>query len=580
MMKNLRFRILFLFLFSALSLQSFGQIVFQVDQPQSLAGNYDFTYANDWGANLETTNITDTAAFALDATNADSLGCQTIANASEVNGKIAVVYRGECQFSDKALNVQNAGAVALVIINSQPGGPVGMAGGTVAAQVTIPVVMISQDDGAALKDAISQGKAIITIRNNTGLFEYNVGTFIEQASRAKNYSIPHPLVENGGDTLRPVVWVFNNGSEEATGVKVSLVIDRDGTEVYNDTTDAAPIGANGDSLLYLLPEFVTNELGEYNAVYTVLADSTDEFAVDNTVEFGYWINDEGIYSKTTVSPSTGPVSTGYIRPNTEPFTTWQWCNSLQVFDAAGLSMTNVQFAAVGRDEDNFPVSLEDKSLLISAYKVATWDIDFTQESVQFSLEPIFEDQIFDFLDDVQEEFITVPFDEPFVLEDNTRYWTCLTLEDPEIRLAYDDQLDYFINISELDAFYYESITPIDVDIATGDFDGLNGFGGVGAIISILEEVNSVSEEVEALDLTPYPNPTTDFINIPVAGLGISGDVLVEVFDVAGSLVLSDNVCVKGSDMRLDVTGLSNGLHFFNLTFEDNSTTNFRVMITK
>jgi len=580
MMKNLRFRILFLFLFSALSLQSFGQIVFQVDQPQSLAGNYDFTYANDWGANLETTNITDTAAFALDATNADSLGCQTIANASEVNGKIAVVYRGECQFSDKALNVQNAGAVALVIINSQPGGPVGMAGGTVAAQVSIPVVMISQDDGAALKDAISQGKAIITIRNNTGLFEYNVGTFIEQASRAKNYSIPHPLVENGGDTLRPVVWVFNNGSEEATGVKVSLVIDRDGTEVYNDTTDAAPIGANGDSLLYLLPEFVTNELGEYNAVYTVLADSTDEFAVDNTVEFGYWINDEGIYSKTTVSPSTGPVSTGYIRPNTEPFTTWQWCNSLQVFDAAGLSMTNVQFAAVGRDEDNFPVSLEDKSLLISAYKVATWDIDFTQESVQFSLEPIFEDQIFDFLDDVQEEFITVPFDEPFVLEDNTRYWTCLTLEDPEIRLAYDDQLDYFINISELDAFYYESITPIDVDIATGDFDGLNGFGGVGAIISILEEVNSVSEEVEALDLTPYPNPTTDFINIPVAGLGISGDVLVEVFDVAGSLVLSDNVCVKGSDMRLDVTGLSNGLHFFNLTFEDNSTTNFRVMITK
>jgi hypothetical protein len=58
-------------------------------------------------------------AFATDATAADSLACNAVT--SDVNGKIAVLYRGDCQFGVKAKNAQDAGAIAVIIINNVPG---------------------------------------------------------------------------------------------------------------------------------------------------------------------------------------------------------------------------------------------------------------------------------------------------------------------------------------------------------------------------------------------------------------------------------------------------------------------------
>ncbi|MFN7783206.1 MAG: M36 family metallopeptidase [Lysobacterales bacterium] len=79
------------------------------------------------------------------------LGCSALTNGAEISGRIAVVKRGVCEFGVKALNAQNAGAVAVLMWNNQGGTALFTPGaGAVGAQVTVPVFTISQNNGDSL----------------------------------------------------------------------------------------------------------------------------------------------------------------------------------------------------------------------------------------------------------------------------------------------------------------------------------------------------------------------------------------------------------------------------------------------
>ncbi len=75
-----------------------------------------------------------------------------------VSGKIAVVDRGTCNFTDKVLNAQQAGAIGVIVANNQ-GDSVFTMGGT-ARRVTIPSVMVGQTDGATLKALVGQSATL------------------------------------------------------------------------------------------------------------------------------------------------------------------------------------------------------------------------------------------------------------------------------------------------------------------------------------------------------------------------------------------------------------------------------------
>lgn len=76
-----------------------------------------------------------------------AMGCGPISGFP--TGAVALVTRGECTFQDKATNAQAAGASAVVVVNNLAGAATGP--GNIAATVTIPVVGISQADGAAIR---------------------------------------------------------------------------------------------------------------------------------------------------------------------------------------------------------------------------------------------------------------------------------------------------------------------------------------------------------------------------------------------------------------------------------------------
>ena len=91
--------------------------------------------------------------LADDGTAAPNEVCNPAIN--DLTGKVALIDRGSCNFTVKVLNAQNAGAVAVIMVQNLNDPPFAM-GGTEPA-ITIPSVMISLADGNALKAALQSG---------------------------------------------------------------------------------------------------------------------------------------------------------------------------------------------------------------------------------------------------------------------------------------------------------------------------------------------------------------------------------------------------------------------------------------
>ncbi|MCH8087062.1 MAG: M28 family peptidase [Chloroflexi bacterium] len=77
-----------------------------------------------------------------------------------LEGKIALIRRGELTFEVKVRNAQAAGASAVVIYNNEPDN----FRGTLAAQGDIPALSITQRDGLHLLDLLGEGEVVLDVR--------------------------------------------------------------------------------------------------------------------------------------------------------------------------------------------------------------------------------------------------------------------------------------------------------------------------------------------------------------------------------------------------------------------------------
>ncbi len=112
------------------------------------------------------TAITSEIVLVNDGTALPNEGCSAFVNAAAVSGKIALIRRGTCPFIQKCTNATNAGAIAVIMINSVSGSPAGMGGTDTNGDVTIPSVAISKADGDALVAALGSGAVTVTINPN------------------------------------------------------------------------------------------------------------------------------------------------------------------------------------------------------------------------------------------------------------------------------------------------------------------------------------------------------------------------------------------------------------------------------
>jgi serine protease len=147
-----------------------NDIGFVVTAPVGVQGHYDYlSNTIDWGnPSLATLSIAAPLVIARSAEAADSTLCTSAINAAEIEGKIAVIYRGGCQFGLKALNAQNAGAVGVIIVNSDSSPIIEMGPGDNGASVTIPAIMVSNVTGAWLNSEINNGVATAVLGQYNG----------------------------------------------------------------------------------------------------------------------------------------------------------------------------------------------------------------------------------------------------------------------------------------------------------------------------------------------------------------------------------------------------------------------------
>ena len=100
--------------------------------------------------------------------------CQALTNAKAMKANVALIERGGCEFDVKIANAEAAGAVAVVVYNTD-GAPIDMNGNS--DSVHIPAVMIGNADGQKLVDrlAADAGKTLqaadrVTVKLASGIF--------------------------------------------------------------------------------------------------------------------------------------------------------------------------------------------------------------------------------------------------------------------------------------------------------------------------------------------------------------------------------------------------------------------------
>lgn len=153
--------------------------LFSVTTPGTYQGDYDGVQASFGGALPNPPLIKNLAVIKNDNTGGSADpndGCGAVTNASELNGKIVMIKRGQCDFVVKVKKAQNAGALGVVMVNNVAGAPIAM-GGT-DPTITIPSVMIKNTDGNPIIDAVLAGTSLEGSIPKDGHWDgYKDGTF-------------------------------------------------------------------------------------------------------------------------------------------------------------------------------------------------------------------------------------------------------------------------------------------------------------------------------------------------------------------------------------------------------------------
>ena len=146
----------------------------QVQSPAGLAGKYASLEAN-FTPPLEDVDPLEASVILADdddttledgGEGTTSDGCQALVNTLRMEGNIALLQRGGCDFDVKIANAEDAGAIAAIVYNIA-GDPFVMNGSNELSD--IPAIMIGQADGNRFIEEIDAGSEIVAVLEK-GLF--------------------------------------------------------------------------------------------------------------------------------------------------------------------------------------------------------------------------------------------------------------------------------------------------------------------------------------------------------------------------------------------------------------------------
>ncbi len=220
-----------------------------VHSPSGVETEYTgYILTDDWGADLEDGYAYGDLVLVDDGTAAGEEGCGALINGVAVDGNIAVALRGTCNFSLKALNAQNAGATALIVINNQGASPPQLGDGGQGPQITIPVVMVSQVAGANLLAHLQGGNSAVGFigQQNEWIESFELDGVLSTSGDDGGYRAPS-LTHINLDVNTPYSFTLTpgqDGQEMDQYTRIWVDLNQDGvfdvSEIIYDQSTATP----------------------------------------------------------------------------------------------------------------------------------------------------------------------------------------------------------------------------------------------------------------------------------------------------------------------------------------------------
>ena len=557
---------------------SSAQVIFYVDPPSSNTGNYDFTWADPGGGDWATPDLNNSAnsvagelCMADDGTAGDSLACNALVNT--MTGKVAVLYRGSCEFGLKALNCENAGAIAVIIINNLAGAPVEMGGGAEGLNVTIPVIMISDADGALLKaEAEACTGTTVFIGSKSGFYGDDLGFYPNDILMAEHFGNVQALSQDASEfEVQLGGWVRNYGSNDQTNVTLTCDIDMGGN-IYSETSTPEALLAAGDSVFVNLPVFTQASYanGYYDVTYTINSDATDEFPDDNSLKADFMMGDSLFAYSRINETSLNPENVAYYRGGNSTASN-SGCLAFNDPNGSRVAIDGMTVSA-SSSQNPTPTSIDGEFIQVFAYAWydAFTDLNDAGAAVTNIVEIADGEYIYEA--DLQQENIYIPFDEPVLLEDNQRYLFCVTHYGANLFTGYDTEIDYNTNVNT----YLQPQFP-------GESDGTWFLAGFGTDVIPAVTVNMFPaavgiENYSTVSLPAYPNPANAEVNIPLKEN--FGPVTLTITDMTGKVVNTQNVNMESNILTVDVTTLATGTYVFNVLNAENKSEVFTVSVNR
>jgi len=520
------------------------------------------------------------------------VGCDTTNYMSQdMTGKIAMIYRGSCEFGLKAYNAQKRGAVGVIIIN-HTGDPIPMGAGAFGAQVNIPVFMVGRVAGDDLRVAVESCSACSVtafIGTKVGVNSNDIGANIADIVMPNELSIPSNVAVDG--TNYPVdlgIWSYNYGINAQNGVTATVTVNHEvNGQVYTNTS--APVD-------FLAPNLTTFQvdtqyfdlgifapaswtLGEYTITYALNLPNDDDPS-DNTFSINFRVTAD-VYAKSRTDAGNQPIKTTSTSPNVSSTALDDWEHCIVFKSPVVATSTPSGGDLLGMTFSAAPINstMSFQVLEIRAYEWNDANPDFnniTFTAVSSSVA----DQLYffpgtpDSLDNIY-----VAFNSPLALVNNQKYLFCVYNATTELRIGYDAQIDYTATINN----YLQPISPLKTlpsgGAATWYRDGF-GWETIPAISATIDFPTSVNNAVvNEVAAVPYPNPAVNMLNVPVRK-GVKGAVTVEVLDLTGKVVLSENKTIGEGPLKINVASIANGAYLFSLTFADGSKDTFKVSVNR
>jgi len=300
-------------------------------------------------------------------------GCTALL-AGSLTGKAALIRRGTCTFWQKAANAQAAGASAVVLYNNVAGALNPSVSGTPA--ITIPVVAVTDTQGAALDAAIAAGTTTLTWTASYVSWPYGTGGL---SSGFSSFGLAADL------SLKP------NVGAPGGGIYSSYPLELGGTASLSGTSMAAPHVAGGVALILEADPTIPA-----NGMAARLQNSADPKAWAGGPSLGYLdhVHKQGagmldivgtVQSKTVVKPSQLSLGESTVGSHTRTITVANQSDApvtYAITHVAGLAtgpntQSGTSYALTGIYDGPASVSFSTSTLTVPAHKGAKFDVTIT-----------------------------------------------------------------------------------------------------------------------------------------------------------------------------------------------------------